>query len=480
MLDRQAAIAWYCRNRERTRALFDLLARDGSPGEDVYYRRPIALRHPIVFYEGHLPAFSFNTVVKKALGGPSIDARLEDLFARGIDPSESQSPQRPPSTQSASVIRAQHSSANSAIPAGDRDGWPSRTEVLAFAAEADARMLEALRCADLDRPGHPLLDRAEAVFTILEHEAMHHETLLYMWHRLPLEDKRRPAGYSPRTEGPVPPQEWLEIPGGTATLGVDREHAAFGWDNEFPRCRADVETFRLERFNVTNARFLEFMDAGGYHDPRWWRPEDWRWIESEHITHPIFWEDPGATNRDGTISANTDWYWRGMFDRIPLPLAWPVYVSHAEAEAYARWRGVRLPTEAEYQRAAFGSPRGESLHPWGDATPTDAHGVFDLSSWDPEPAGSHPAGRSAWGVDDLAGNGWEWTSTTFGPFPGFRPMASYPEYSADFFDGEHMVMKGASPATAVELLRPTFRNWFRRRYPYVYATFRCAADLVSR
>jgi formylglycine-generating enzyme required for sulfatase activity len=99
--------------------------------------------------------------------------------------------------------------------------------------------------------------------------------------------------------------------------------------------------------------------------------------------------------------------------------------------------------------------------------------VFDFSSWDPEPAGSAPAGASAWGVEDLVGNGWEWTSTPFAPFPGFRAIASYPEYSADFFDGEHFVLKGASPATAQTLLRPTFRNWFRPRYPYVYATFRC-------
>ena len=130
-----------------------------------------------------------------------------------------------------------------------------------------------------------------------------------------------------------------------------------------------------------------------------------------------------------------------------------------------------------FQRAAFGTPdSGERLHPWGNATPTSAHGVFDFSSWDPEPAGSHPAGRSAWGADDLVGNGWEWTTTVFGSWPGFQPMASYPEYSADFFDGEHMVMKGASPATARELLRPTFRNWFRPRYPYVYATFRLARN----
>ena len=141
----------------------------------------------------------------------------------------------------------------------------------------------------------------------------------------------------------------------------------------------------------------------------------------------------------------------------------------------ARWRGARLPTEAEFQRAAFGSPAGERRSSVGQTPRPRPRTACSISrAGIREPAGSHPAGASAWGVEDLVGNGWEWTSTTFAPFPGFRPMASYPEYSADFFDGEHFVMKGASPATARELLRPTFRNWFRARYPYVYATFRCA------
>jgi formylglycine-generating enzyme required for sulfatase activity len=171
------------------------------------------------------------------------------------------------------------------------------------------------------------------------------------------------------------------------------------------------------------------------------------------------------------------WWWRGMFDWIPLPASWPVYVSQAEASAFARWAGARLSSEAEFQRAAFGTLDGsERTHPWGEAEPNASHGVFDFSSWDPEPAGTHPAGRSAWGIEDLVGNGWEWTRTPFEPFPGFQAMPSYPEYSADFFDGEHYVMKGASPATARELLRPSFRNWFRAQYPYVYATFRLAKD----
>ncbi len=216
---------------------------------------------------------------------------------------------------------------------------------------------------------------------------------------------------------------------------------------------------------MTNERFLEFVEAGGYRDERWWAPNDWHWLKAEGLAHPLFWERIGEA-----------WFWRGMFGLIPLPASWPVYVSQAEASAFARWRGARLPTEGEFQRAAYGSPAGERDHPWGRDAPAPRHGVFDFSSWDPEPAGSHPGGASAWGVEDLVGNGWEWTSTAFAPFPGFRAMASYPEYSADFFDGEHVVMKGASPVTAHALLRPTFRNWFRTRYPYVYATFRCVTS----
>ncbi len=428
-IDRAALLAWYLRNRERSRALFDLVI-----DENAHYSQPIPLRHPIVFYEGHVPAFSFNTLVKTALGGAGIDAELEALFARGIDPPTDQSP--------------------AGDPERNRERWPGRTVVGQFARAADARVIDALTHAELDRPGHPLLDRAEAVFVILEHEAMHQETLHYMLHRLPWAQKRCPPGYRPRVEGAAPPAIWIEIPPGRATMGVDRSSVRFAWDNECPRYSGQVRAFAIERDNVTNAAFLEFIAAGGYQEPR--------------CRRPLFWEDRAG-----------GWCWRGMFEPIALPPAWPVYVSHAEAEAYARWRGARLPTEAEFQRAAYGTPEGDKrLFPWGGALPDARHGVFDFASWDPAPAGSHPDGRSAWGVEDLVGNGWEWTSTRFGPFPGFRPRASYPEYSVDFFDGDHFVMKGGSPATARDLLRPTFRNWFRARYPYVYATFRCVKDLA--
>jgi iron(II)-dependent oxidoreductase len=442
-IDRPGLIARYRRNRERSQALFDLLA-----GDEAFYRQPIALRHPFVFYAGHIPAFSFTTLVRRALGGAAIDDRLETLFERGIDPPTDPSPDAP-------------------VPhdASPRASWPERSVVRAFADEADARVLRALEEADLDRPGHPFLERCEAAFVILEHEEMHQETLVYMLHRLDFPQKRRPKGTPALAAGAAPRQEWIDIPAGRATLGVDRD-SGFAWDNECPAYTVQVPAFAIQRHDVTNAAFMEFVEAGGYAERRLWCDDDWEWIRREHIRHPLFWEA-----HDGA------WFWRGMFERTTLPPAWPAYVTHAEASAYARWRSARLPAEAEFHRAAYGAPDGsERPYPWGEAPADASRGIFDFAAWNPAPSGNHPDGRSAWGVDDLVGNGWEWTRTPFAPFPGFAPRSSYPQYSADFFDGSHFVLKGASPATARALLRPTFRNWFRPRYPYVYATFRCAKD----
>jgi formylglycine-generating enzyme required for sulfatase activity len=147
---------------------------------------------------------------------------------------------------------------------------------------------------------------------------------------------------------------------------------------------------------------------------------------------------------------------------------WPVYVSLAEARAFARWRGGRLPSEAEFHRAASGPTKG--------GRPED--GNVGFRHWAPTPVGSHPESASAYGVQDLVGDGWEWTSTAFAGLPGFTPyIPGYEGYSADFFDGKHYVLKGGSWATADPLVRPSFRNWFQAHYPYVFAKFRCVCDV---
>jgi ergothioneine biosynthesis protein EgtB len=335
-------------------------------------------------------------------------------------------------------------------------------------------VLTALENAAFDLTGsaHAAMARGEAVFTALEHEAMHQETLLYMWRRLPYEHKRKPADVRYELEAACPAPRTIDIPAGLATLGARRDGIPFGWDNEFDETTVRVPAFDIDAHSVTNADFLQFMADGGYRRRDLWDAAGWDWREREQVESPAFWiaESPEAAREPLARGA---WSWRGMFESIPLPAAWPVYASQAEAAAYARWKGRRLPTEAEFHRAAFGSPSGSgSRHPWGDADPTPDRGNFDFSSWEPVPAGARPRGASAWGVHDLVGNGWEWTGTVFAPFAGFRAMASYPEYSAEFFDGRHVVLKGASPATARELIRPSFRNWFRTNYPYVYAKFR--------
>jgi formylglycine-generating enzyme required for sulfatase activity len=162
----------------------------------------------------------------------------------------------------------------------------------------------------------------------------------------------------------------VRIPAGRATLGADKDEIPFGWDNEFPRHVVDVPAFSIDMHSVTNGEYLEFLQA------------------NEEVGHPVFWEREGGT-----------WFWRGQWERVPLPLSWPVWVSHAEASAYARWKGRRLPTEAEYHRAAFGTPGGsERPFPWGDAPPDATRGNFDFERSEPVPAGSRPAGSSAWGA----------------------------------------------------------------------------------
>ena len=436
-LERSLVLDRFRRTRARTRALFDLV------DEAAYYERPIALRNPIVFYEGHLPAFAVNTLIKKGLGQAGVDEGLETIFARGIDPD----------AEAAAVARG-------------NPAWPSRAVVRDYVAAAERLLEDAIARADLERANHPLLHNAQALWTILEHEEMHQETLAYMWHQLPYAWKKKPAHYMtapPRLARSTAPSGQRHIPGGTTSMGTEEADGAFAWDNERPAHRQRVAPFAVDVYGVTNADFMAFLDAGGYRDSRWWRPADFEWVVAEDIRHPSFWhQDEGR------------WQWRGMFEFVPLPEAWPVYVTWAEAHAYANWRGMRLPTEAEFQRAAYGTSDGhERRYPWGGGMSRRPPGNFDFLRWDPEPVDAHPDGASAFGVHDMVGNGWEWTSTVFAPFDGFEPMPSYPEYSADFFDGDHFVMKGASPVTARELVRPGFRNWFRPRYPYVYAKFRC-------
>ena len=420
--------------RARTDALFRMVKAEHL------YERPIPERHRIVFYIGHLEAFDWN-LLREGIGEPaSKNAEFDRLFAFGIDP------------------------VGGGLPTDKPEDWPALEVVRDYnAAVRETLDAELAKRSDETNGVGSLRQRLNVA---IEHRLMHEETLCYMLHQLPLEMKvRQPQASEPIGSPSFDPQ-MLEIPAGTARLGLERDkNESFGWDNEYEAHEVTVPAFSIDRCMVTNGEYLKFLNAGGYDNRSLWSEQAWNWKNKAGIRHPIFWKRSG-----------TGWLWRGMFEDFPLPLVWPVYVSHAEAEAYARWMGKALPSEAQWHRAAYGSPQGDDRRfPWGNEAPSARRGNFDLARWDPVGVDAHAESESRYGTLGMLGNGWEWTSTVFGPFPGFQRFPFYPGYSANFFDGKHFVIKGGSTRTAAEMLRRSFRNWFQPHYQYVYAGFRCVS-----
>ncbi len=410
---------------------------------EFLYERPIPERHRIVFYIGHLEAFDWNLLRERVLGRSTFHSEFDHLFAFGIDPVDGGLPQDQPSD------------------------WPSLPEVREYVRQVRQALDDGLAAAALSRrDGQEDFFRNQLLQVAIEHRLMHAETLAYMLHQLPFDNKVRKPRLPELVIPPVEPR-MIEIPAGTATLGLDRCRTnRFGWDNEYEAHTLEVPAFSIDQYEVTNREYLQFLNASGYEDQALWSEADWNWKTQQNISHPVFW-----SQIDGA------WQYRTMFENVPLPLDWPVYVSHAEAAAFARWSGKDLPTEAQWHRAAYGTPEGaERSYPWGEEAPDPRFGNFDFESWDPTPVGAFRQGQSAFGVTDLLGNGWEWTATVFAPFPGFQPFEFYPGYSANFFDGQHYVMKGGSARTASCMLRRSFRNWFQAHYQYVYAGFRCVRN----
>ena len=413
---------------------------------DALYERPIAERHRLIFYLGHLEAFDWNLFRQERRSLKSFAPALDDLFAFGIDP------------------------VDGGLPTDREEDWPGVREIEGYNAKARHEVDALLETGELEKNEEASKIPIDTLLHVaIEHRWMHAETLAYLLHRLPYAKKAFQR--QPVVVGQVFQPNMAAVPAGRVTLGLTPEKPdAFGWDNEFEAHQLDVPGFLIDKFMVSNGEYLQFVLAGGYDDGNLWSESDWRWMRARQIRYPAFWAINGA-----------QWAWRGMFEEVPLPLDWPVYVSHAEAHAYARWTGKSLPSEAQWHRAAYGLPDScERRYSWGDDERIEGRGNFDFFRWDPVPVQAFAENVSAFGIFGQLGNGWEWTSTAFAPFPGFTPFPFYPGYSANFFDGRHFVAKGGSARTAVPLLRRSFRNWFQPHYPYVYTGFRCVSGAESQ
>ena len=334
----------------------------------------------------------------------------------------------------------------------------NREQALDYLDSVRGRVLDVLA----DRgPGD-----GELLELVVRHEQQHDETMLQA---IAL-SRLRPAPALARALRPAAPGghtglEPVEVPGGPCTLGAPAE--GFAYDNERPRHATEVPAFRIGRTPVTNATWLSFAEGGGYERREWWSDEGWSWKEDYDITHPGAWARGPEGWRQWRVAG-----WAPLDPDEPV-----VHVSWFEADAFARAHGARLPTEAEWEKAATWDQETEAArtYPWGETAPDGTQANLDQRGLGPHPAGAYPAGASPCGALGMLGDVWEWTATDFHGYPGFAPHP-YPEYSEVFFGPGYKVLRGGSWATRNRIATPTFRNWDLPLRRQIFSGVRLAWD----
>jgi gamma-glutamyl hercynylcysteine S-oxide synthase len=335
-----------------------------------------------------------------------------------------------------------------------------------YVGDVRTRVLDALDRADLD--DGPLRRDAFVYGMVIQHEHQHQETMLAtvdLLDRPYRESNGHHLAAATRRPAALADDATVSLPGGTFTMGTDAEPWAY--DNERPAHPVEVAPFQIDVTPVTTRAYRAFVEAGGYDDERLWSSPGWAWRHDAGLEHPQGWRREG----DGA------WSLRRFGQRADLPADEPVeHVCWYEAEAFARWAGKRLPTEAEWEYAASWSPDGtKRRYPWGDEDPTAERANLGRLRLGPAPVGAHPGGASPHGVLAMVGHVWEWTASCFDGYPGFRSFP-YREYSEVFFGDEYRVLRGGSWATHPVACRTTFRNWDYPIRRQIFCGFRCARD----
>ena len=412
----------------RYEQLFDHLACD-----EAYFRKPIALRHPLIFYFGHTATFFINKLLLAGLLKTRINPRFESIFAVGVD------------EMSWDDLDEAHYE------------WPTVAEVRAYRQQVRAAVAEIIRKAPLTLP----IDWENPWWAILmgiEHERIHLETSSVLIRQQRIDLVRPHAAWSPcRLNGPAPANRLVDIPAGEVRLGKSLADETYGWDNEYGEHRAVVPAFKAARHLVSNGEFLPFVEAGGYADDSLWTEEGRAWKAFSQARHPTFWqcEDSG-------------WQLRLLAEVVDMPWSWPVETNFHEASAFCRWQArttgqaFRLPSEDEWVRLLAISGLAE--------LPEDARAAANihLDHW----ASSCPVDRFAQGpLFDVVGNVWQWTETPIYPFAGFRVHPIYDDFTTPTFDERHNLIKGGSWISCGNEARHAARYAFRRHF-FQHAGFR--------
>lgn len=420
--------------RERTLALVGVL-----PWETLR-KQHIPILSPMIWDLGHIGNFEEMWLSGQLGGLPSIEETYQKMFDAVLNP-------RP--------IRV-----GLPLPDGSR----------LYGYLADVREQSLVVAEALEAAARPELAEDGFLFELVaEHEEQHQETLLQAMQVLD-DPPYVPAQRRPTPPGVGVPTDAVLIPAGRFLMGAGAE--GFAYDNEKGRHEVDLPAFRIDRLPVSDADYLAFVEDGGYRRRELWSDEGWAWREETGA------EAPGNWTRRSDEAGTPRWHARFMNRLLPLPQSKPVvHVCYHEAEAYARYAGKRLPTEAEWEKAALWDPeRGEARpYPWGAELPTARHANLDQLAFEPAECGAYPLGASAYGVHQMVGDVWEWTSSDFRGYPGFEAHP-YEEYSSIFFGPDYKVLRGGSWATRPALSRGTFRNWDYPIRRQIFAGIRCAED----
>lgn len=413
---------------DRYESLFELLACD-----EAYYKKPITLRHPLIFYFGHTATFFINKFLLAGLITERIDPRLESMFAIGVD----------------------EMSWNDLDDA--RYDWPTVAEVRAYHHQAREVIDGVIRHTPFSLP-IGWNDPFWAVLMGIEHERIHLETSSVLMRQHDLKYVKPHPDWQPcRDTGPAPDNALVSIPGGRVVLGRSFSDPVYGWDNEYGRDQAEVSAFQAARHLVSNGEFLEFVTAGGYTDDSLWDEEGLGWRRYARAESPTFW----VASADG-------WKLRLLTEVVPMPWDWPVETNCLEARAFCRWKArvtgqpVRLPTEDEWHRLYEHAHLADVPH---DA-PAAAN--LHLDHW----ASSCPVNRFTHGdLADVVGNVWQWCETPTYPFDGFEVHPIYDDFTSPTFDERHNIIKGGSWISTGNESRHVSRYAFRRHF-FQHAGFR--------